>query len=81
MLRDEKLHLWYFIRSCDYVRHFRDDIYLAARLLLWVLDELLERELRGDTEQHWYDVSPGYLHMLVCSLHYHRGDAHLVKPV
>lgn len=79
LLRDNRLHLWYFIRSCDYVRHFRDDIYLAARLLLWVIEQLQEKELRGDLPQLWVDVDPGYLHMLICSLHYHRGDEHIIK--
>jgi hypothetical protein len=79
LLRNGKLHLWYFIRSCDYVRHFRDDIYLAARLQLWVIEQLVDRELRSDMPQLWVDVDPGYLHMLICSLHYHRGDEHLVR--
>jgi hypothetical protein len=85
LLRDHRLHMWYFIRSCDYVRHFRDDIYLAARLQLWVLSQLTERELFDDTlpadqaDQLWVDVDPGYFHMMICSLHYHRGDEHLVR--
>ena len=79
LLRDGKLQMWYFIRSCDYIRHFRDDIYLAARLQLWVLDELRERELRGSEPQVWFDVDPGWFNMLICSLHYHRGDEHLIS--
>lgn len=80
MLRDGKLHMWYFIRSCDFVRHFRDDLYLSARLLLWVLEELVERELRGDSVgQVWVDVDPGDFTFVCPSLHYHRGDEHLVR--
>jgi hypothetical protein len=78
MLRNSFLHMWYFIRSCDYIRHFRDDIYLAARLMLWVLDELKERELRSDYPQVWVDVVPGELSMVVPSLHAHKGDWHRV---
>lgn len=78
MLRDERLHCWYDIRSVDFVRHFRDDIYLACRLMLWVLDELREKELRSDSEQIWFLVDPGALMMNCHSLHYHKGDAHLV---
>lgn len=78
LLRNNQLHMWYFIRSCDFVRHFRDDIYLACRLQLWVLEQLVEKELHGDLPQLWVDVDPGYLHMLICSLHYHKGDEHLV---
>ncbi len=79
MMRRDKLHMWYFIRSCDYVRHFRDDIYLAARLQLWVIEMLVEHELRHDRPQVWVDVKPGYLQMLICSLHYHKGDAHVLS--
>lgn len=36
VIREGYLHIIYFIRSCDYFRHFRDDIYLAYRLAAWV---------------------------------------------
>lgn len=80
MLRENKMHMWYFIRSCDYVRHFRDDIYLACRLLLWVINEVQERWLRTDVQhkQNPNDWQPGYLYMTCCSLHYHKGDQHLL---
>ncbi len=42
--RDGKLDVTYYIRSCDLVRHFRDDVYLTVRLLLWVLDSLRQRD-------------------------------------
>ena len=64
MRRDDKLHIWYPIRSCDFIRHFRDDIYLACRLLLWVLDEVKRKDY--DT---WKDVIPGNLTMNIYSLH------------
>ena len=79
MLREDKLHMWYAIRSCDLVRHFRDDLYLACRLLLWVLEELFERELRSDTPQLWVDVNPGTLFFTAYSFHVHHGDLHHVK--
>jgi hypothetical protein len=79
MLRDGKLDMWYIIRSCDFVRHFRDDLYLSARLLLWMIDELVNRELRSNTEQLWVDVEPGNFHFHCFSMHYHRGDEHLVR--
>lgn len=52
------LHCTYYIRSCDYFRHLRDDIYLAARLVLWMLDQL-----------EWTIVQPGFLNMYIGSLH------------
>lgn len=74
MLRGDTLNLWYPIRSCDYVRHFRDDIYLTCRLGLWVLQQLFERELRHDEQQVWVDVQHICLRMKIFSLHYHKGD-------
>lgn len=40
MIRRGAIHLFYYIRSCEFVRHFRDDIYLAVRLQLWMIDQL-----------------------------------------
>lgn len=73
MVREEKLHMWYVIRSCDAVRHFRDDLYLSARLLLWVLQELTKKD------QAWEDVTPGIFHFHCFSLHVHKGDLHLLR--
>lgn len=76
LLRNNKLHLWYPIRSCDAVRHFRDDIYLAGRLCQWVIAELVEKELRSEGPQVWVDVDPGDLHFTAYSFHVHMGDIH-----
>ncbi len=72
MLRNGMLHMWYAIRSCDYVRHFRDDLYLACRLMLWVLDELRFYHPRSI----WEEVIPGHLYFTAYSFHMHAGDAH-----
>lgn len=50
------LHVTYPIRSCDYFRHFRDDIYMAARLGQWVAENAT-------------DAKPGLLTMHIISLH------------
>jgi hypothetical protein len=78
LLRDNQLHMWYPIRSCDLVRHFRDDLYLACRLMLWVLEELREDELRSDSPQLWVDARPGTLYFTAYSFHAHQGDLHHV---
>jgi hypothetical protein len=82
LLRDTRLHMWYFIRSCDFIRHFRDDLYLSARLLLWVLEEL-RRKFASKITLHenniWADVTPGDFTFVCPSLHYHRGDEHHLK--
>lgn len=64
MLRDNRLHCMYPIRSCDFLRHFRDDVYLAGRLMQWIIGQL--GELEPDT---WGKVNPGTLSMHMHSLH------------
>lgn len=78
LVRSNRLHCWYDIRSCDAVRHFRDDLYLACRLTEWVLSELVEAELRSDQPQLWVDVELGLLFFSAHSFHVHYGDYHLL---
>lgn len=78
MLRNDRLCLWYDIRSCDAVRHFRDDIYLAVRLCQWVLEQLTGDEARVRDPLDWADVVPGDLHFSAHSFHVHAGDRHLL---
>lgn len=66
--RDDRLHLWYPIRSCDAIRHFRDDVYMAVRLAHWVLDQLYERS------EAWRPVEVGYLNFTAYSFHLFKGD-------
>ena len=66
--RGGRLHLVYFLRSCDAVNHFRNDVYMAVRLLLWVLDETRKRDF-----ETWDLVLPGTLTMHVTSMHCFRG--------
>jgi hypothetical protein len=40
IIRNNRLHMVYYMRSCDALRHFRDDIYIAIRLMQWVCQEL-----------------------------------------
>lgn len=68
IMRADKLHVVYYIRSCDFVRHLRDDIYLTVRLLLWILDQLRARDER------WKSVVPGRFVMHITSLHFFRND-------
>lgn len=66
------LHIHYPIRSCDFFRHFRDDLYLTTRLLLWVLDELRKRD------EFWNDVKPGFFSMWIGSLHMFINDYNIL---
>jgi thymidylate synthase len=68
LMRDDRMDISYQIRSCDYVRHFRDDCYLTVRLLLWVIDRLREIDNR------YVGVRPGKYVMSIQSLHVFRND-------
>lgn len=72
--RNGHLHVGYWLRSCDFVRHFRDDIYLSIRLGLWVLDRLRNEDLA------WLDVKPGMFTMWMTSLHMFENDMRTMFP-
>jgi thymidylate synthase len=60
--RHNYLHLIYYIRSCDFFRHFNDDVYMACRLVHYIIRQLFE-------EGSWANVSPGTITMHITSLH------------
>ena len=67
--RDDRLHIYYPLRSCDFVRHWADDCYMAVRLLLWVLDKCVHYN-----EEAWKNVVPGTYTMHMTSLHVFEND-------
>jgi hypothetical protein len=67
LLRAGELHVTYMIRSVDFLRHFRDDVYMAMRLGQWVLDGLTNAE-------PWEGAAMGRLTMHMGSLHVFQGD-------
>lgn len=71
ILRAGSLHMVYFLRSCDAVNHWRNDIYMAVRLLLRILEVL-----RAEDPDVWEDVTPGTLTTHITSLHCFRGVYH-----
>ena len=70
LLRGGRLHMYYPLRSCDLVRHLRDDWYLAVRLLIWVVEQCRARSTNG----HWDTVVPGEFHFHATSLHVFETD-------
>lgn len=68
MLRNGELKVVYYMRSCDFLRHFRDDVYLAGRLCQWLAGLL---SLAGPVQ-----VVPGRLVMHISSLHVFERDVH-----
>lgn len=71
--RHDHLHCVYYLRSCDIYRHFRDDVYLTVRLMLWVLDAC--RALSST----WDSVKPGIFTMHITSLHMFVNDRVLIQ--
>ncbi len=67
--RGDYLHCSYWLRSCDFYRHFRDDIYLTIRLQLWILAQCKELDPQG-----WGTVQPGMFSMWITSLHCFKND-------
>jgi hypothetical protein len=72
IMRDSKLHVVYYIRSCDFVRHFRNDIYMTVLLQHWLLNQLQAKETGGSTT--WLRTQPGTFTMHCTSLHLFRHD-------
>lgn len=73
IMRDGELHMVYTLRSVDVWNHWRNDLYMAVRLLLWVLDEC-----RVQSED-WYGITPGTLTTHITSFHLFRGNYHQLK--
>lgn len=70
MVRQDMVHVTYHIRACDFMRHFRDDVYMAVRLGQWVRDQLEERA------GLWLQM--GDLTMHIGSFHIFEGDRAMV---
>jgi len=60
-----KLDCTYHIRSCDAVRHLRNDIYMTYRLLQHVCSKI--------------NIEPGELRMWIGSLHCFKSDLYYIK--
>lgn len=69
LLTKDGVDCTYHIRSCDYMRHFRDDVYMAMRLTQWVVNEVTQRQERGDPR-----LVVGKLFMHISNFHTFVGD-------
>lgn len=68
--RGHSLDCQYFMRSCDFFRHFPDDVYMAVRLMQWMVERITEWT-KGDS----YGVPyVGDLTIFISNLHAFRGD-------
>lgn len=71
MTRHGQMSCRYYMRSCDLIRHFSDDVYMAARLTQWVVDAVNRRVVDA--------IRPSHLLMHVTSLHAFVGDEYKMK--
>jgi hypothetical protein len=74
--RGDWVHVVYYIRSCDFFRHFRDDIYLCAKKVFWLIEKLREKD-----PENWNHVKPGMLTMHITSLHAWAVEKPLLKKI
>lgn len=77
MMRDGMLNCMYPMRSCDLLRHFTDDIYMACRLTQWIVDKLNSSRVGYENQNGW--ISPGTLYMDIASLHVFETDLNLLR--
>jgi hypothetical protein len=80
LLRNGRLNVYYFIRSCDFIRHFRNDVYLAARLCQWVEEACYDLSGWGGEPNAWSNVCPGNLIMQISSLHIFEAERKRLAP-
>lgn len=73
IMRNGVMDITYHIRSCDYYRHFADDVYMAVRLAIHVL-----QSCRAINPEAWRHVEMGNLVMNITSLHMFLPDYQLV---
>lgn len=59
-VRGGKLHITYFMRSCDFATHMQNDMYLATKLMKYMSDLI--------------DVKPGNFTHFIGSLHIYKKD-------
>lgn len=59
----DRLHVSYLMRSCDFLRHLPDDIYMTIRLAQWVRDRLISADR----------------HLMMGKLHFHAGSLHIFQ--
>lgn len=78
LITDGKLDCAYYMRSCDIIRHYRNDVYMAGRLMQWVCEQINQRWREWGSDPVM-SVQPGMLNMHISSLHLFTGDRHKVQ--
>lgn len=66
IIRFNRLHVVYQLRSCDYIRHLPDDIYLTVRLAQHIIEKLNNSQ---SFKEKGLTILPGILTLHITSLH------------
>ena len=74
IVRREQLHCVYYLRSCDVINHWRNDLYLTIRLMIWVLEQL-----RMSSPDPWEDIGMGSLTTHITSFHCFKATFHQLE--
>ena len=69
IIREGRLHVSYWLRSCEIYRHFTNDVYMAVRLAQWVRDQC----------EVGMVYQMGQLTMNIVSLHAFVGDVPAIR--
>ncbi|MEG2887284.1 MAG: thymidylate synthase [Aurantimicrobium sp.] len=72
IIRDGQIDCSYFMRSTDLLRHFQDDVYLAVRLVQWIVGQLREANPHRP-------LRPGKLIFHTANLHIFDSDVAMIE--
>jgi thymidylate synthase len=75
MIRRGVLSCRYYMRSCDIVRHWHNDMYLTGRLMQWVCAQYNEQVTAAGL------LIPGQLRVYISSLHGFVGDVDKIREM
>jgi hypothetical protein len=78
IIRFNRLHVVYQLRSCDYLRHLPDDIYLTVRLAHHLIEKL-NNSL--SFKQKELNILPGMLTLHITSLHIFSPEVERVEKM
>lgn len=71
LVRNGQLHITYYIRSCDFMRHWRDDVYMGVRLAQWMTAQIFQAT--------GLNLSLGDMAMHIGSFHVFEGDLPMLE--
>jgi thymidylate synthase len=76
-IRDNKVNIFYPMRSCDAIRHFHNDMYLTVRLAQYIRDRInIALKVKYNV-----NYKMGILHFACSSLHCFSNDRYALKKL